>query len=110
MAKAALEHLTVSAAHQLCPFDIAVNTFRIDVPVASEGFLFNMPDADHSDWEPSEVAAEGIVWMLEQPSSYTGHNEGMARLRADYGIMASKTARPYRPQGALVTESHLRPV
>jgi citronellol/citronellal dehydrogenase len=110
MAKAALEHLTVSAAHQLRPFDIAVNTFRIDVPVASEGFVFNMPDADHSDWEPSEVAAEGIAWMLEQPSSYTGHNEGMARLRADYGIMASKSARPYRPQGALVTESHLRPV
>ena len=79
MAKAALEHLTVSAAHQLRPFDITVNTFRIDVPVASEGFVFNMPDADHSDWEPSEVAAEGIVWMLEQPPSYTGHNEGMAR-------------------------------
>ncbi len=80
MAKAALEHLTVSAAHQLRPFDIAVNTFRIDVPVASEGFVFNMPDVDHSDWEPSEVAAEGIVWMLEQPPSYTGHNAGMARL------------------------------
>ena len=78
MAKAALEHLTVSAAHQLAPFGIAVNTFRIDVPVASEGFVFNMPDADHSDWEPSEVAAEGIVWMIEQPPSYTGHNAGMA--------------------------------
>ena len=74
MAKAALEHLTVSAAHQLAPDDIAVNTFRIDVPVASEGFVFNLPDADHSDWEPSEVAAEGIVWMLEQPPSYTGQN------------------------------------
>jgi len=48
--------------------------------------------------------------MLEQPSSYTGHNEGMARLRADYGIMASKSVRPYRARGALVTESHLRPV
>ncbi len=59
MAKAALEHLTVSAAYQLRPFDIAVNTFRIDVPVASEGFVFNLPDVDHSDWEPSEVAAEG---------------------------------------------------
>ena len=76
---------TVSAAHQLRPFDIAVNTFRIDVPVASEGFVFNLPDADTSDWEPSEVAAEGIVWMLEQPASYTGHNVGMARLRAEPG-------------------------
>jgi len=110
MAKAALEHLTVSAAHQLEPFDVAVNTFRIDVPVASEGFVFNMPDADHSDWEPSEVAAEGIVWMLEQPPSYTGHNAGMARLRAEHGIMASRASRHHRQQSRLVTETHLRPV
>ena len=98
MAKAALEHLTVSAAHQLRPFDIAVNTFRIDVPVASEGFVFNLPDADHSDWEPSEVAAEGIVWMLEQPPSYTGHNVGMAELRAEHGIMASRAERAHTQQ------------
>ena len=110
MAKAALEHLTVSAAHQLRPYDITVNTFRIDVPVASEGFVFNMPDADHSDWEPSEVAAEGIVWMLEQPPSYTGNNAGMAQLRADHGIMASRSARPYSSRLAMVTETHLRPV
>jgi len=110
MAKAALEHLTVSAAHQLRPFEITVNTFRIDVPVASEGFVYNMPDADHSDWEPSEVAAEGIVWMLEQPPSYTGHNEGMARLRAEHGIMPSRAARAHTQQRTLVTETHLRPV
>jgi NAD(P)-dependent dehydrogenase (short-subunit alcohol dehydrogenase family) len=110
MAKAALEHLTVSAAHQLRPFDIAVNTFRIDVPVASEGFVFNMPDADISDWEPSEVAAEGIVWMIEQPPSYTGHNAGMARLREEHGIMASRAARPHTQQSQIVTETHLRPV
>src|SRR5438132_5825315 len=98
MAKAALEHLTVSAAHQLRPFDVAVNTFRIDVPVASEGFVFNLPDVDHSDWEPSEVAAAGIVWMLEQPPSYTGHNAGMAQLRAEQRIMPSRAARPHRQQ------------
>jgi citronellol/citronellal dehydrogenase len=110
MAKAALEHLTVSAAHLLRPFGIVVNTFRIDVPVASEGFVFNMPDADHSDWEPSEVAAEGIVWMLEQPATYTGHNAGMARLRAEHGIMPSRASRPHTQQPRLVTETHLRPV
>jgi citronellol/citronellal dehydrogenase len=110
MAKAALEHLTVSAAHQLRRYDITVNTFRIDVPVASEGFVYNTPGADYSDWEPSEVAAEGIVWMLEQPPSYTGNNVGMARLRADYGIMASRASRPHTQQPTLVTETHLRPV
>jgi NAD(P)-dependent dehydrogenase (short-subunit alcohol dehydrogenase family) len=108
MAKAALEHLTISAAYQLRPFNVAVNTFRIDVPVASEGFVFNLPDADHSDWEPSEVAAEGIVWMLEQPPSYTGHNVGMARLRADEKIMASRSDRPHVQQGRVVTETHLQ--
>jgi NAD(P)-dependent dehydrogenase (short-subunit alcohol dehydrogenase family) len=110
MAKAALEHLTVSAAHQLAPFGIAVNTFRIDVPVASEGFVFNMPDADHSDWEPSEVAAEGIVWMIEQPASYSGRNAGMAALRERHGIMSSRSARPFASQQSLVTETHLRPL
>jgi citronellol/citronellal dehydrogenase len=110
MAKAALEHLTVSAAHQLKAFDVSVNTFRIDVPVASEGFVFNMPDADHSDWEPSEVAAEGIVWMIEQPPGYTGRNEGMAALRAEHGIMKSRAARPFDSQQSLVTETHLRPI
>jgi citronellol/citronellal dehydrogenase len=110
MAKAALEHLTMSAAHQLRPHGIAVNTFRIDVPVASEGFLFNLPDADHSDWEPPEVAAEGIVWMLEQPPSYTGHNVGMAELRERHGIMPSRAARPHEQAPGVVTSTHLRPV
>ena len=41
-----------------------MNCFRIDVPVASEGFLANAPELDHSDWEPPEVAAEGIVWLV----------------------------------------------
>jgi NAD(P)-dependent dehydrogenase (short-subunit alcohol dehydrogenase family) len=108
MAKAALEHLTVSAAYQLKPFNVSVNTFRIDVPVASEGFVFNLPDADHSDWEPSEVAAEGIVWMLEQPPAYTGHNVGMARLRDEQGIMASRSERPHTQQGRVVTDTHLQ--
>jgi citronellol/citronellal dehydrogenase len=110
MAKVALEHLTMSAAAQLRPHDVSVNTFRIDVPVASEGFLFNLPDADHDDWEPPAVAAEGIIWMLQQPPSYTGHNAGMAALRAEHGIMASQAKRPYVPSPGMTTQSHLRPI
>lgn len=94
MSKIALEHLTVSLADQLRPDRIAVNTFRIDLPVASEGFVANLPDADHSSWEPTEVPAEGVVWMLRQPPAYTGHNVSMAQLRADQGIMASRTGSP----------------
>ncbi len=105
MAKAALERFTVSLAEQLRPHGIPVNTFRIDVPVASEGFLAALPEFDHSDWEPPEVAAEGIVWMLDQPVSYTGNNAGMARLRAEHGIMPSRAARPHTQAAGMVTES-----
>jgi NAD(P)-dependent dehydrogenase (short-subunit alcohol dehydrogenase family) len=90
MSKIALEHLTVSLAEQLVADRVAVNTFRIDLPVASEGFVANLPDVDHSDWEPTEVPAEGIVWMLRRPPSYTGHNVGMRALRDEEGIMASR--------------------
>jgi NAD(P)-dependent dehydrogenase (short-subunit alcohol dehydrogenase family) len=97
MSKIALEHMTISLATQLASSGIAVNTFRIDVAVASEGFVANMPDADHSRWEPSEVAAEGILWMLRQPPSYTGHNEAMSILRETKGIMKSRIAQPTAP-------------
>jgi NAD(P)-dependent dehydrogenase (short-subunit alcohol dehydrogenase family) len=108
MAKAALEHFTMSLAAQLRPHRIAVNTFRIDVPVASEGFLASLPDEDHSDWEPPAVAAEGIAWMLRRPHGYTGRQEGMAALRAREGIMASRALRPYTQASGMVTDSPLR--
>jgi citronellol/citronellal dehydrogenase len=107
MAKAAMEHMTVDIASQVRGDHISVNTFSIDIPVASEGFVANLP-GEHPDWEPSEVAAEGILWMIDQPASYTGHNVGMARLRADEGIMASRAERPHVQAAGLVTETHLR--
>jgi citronellol/citronellal dehydrogenase len=104
MAKAALERFTAFTADALRPHGVAANVFRIDVPVASEGFLAAMPDWDHSDWEPPEVAAEGIVWMLRQPPSYTGHLAGMAKLREEHGIMASRAERPHTQAAGMVTE------
>jgi NAD(P)-dependent dehydrogenase (short-subunit alcohol dehydrogenase family) len=95
MSKAAMERMSVDVAQQLRPHRIAVNTFRIDVPVASEGFVANLPDVDHDDWEPTEVPAEGILWMLRQPPEYTGHNVGMVELRAAHGIMPSRAKRPF---------------
>ena len=88
--KLALEHLTLDAARELHPMGIAVNCFRIDIPVASEGFVANTPGADRSGWEPSDVPVEGILWMLRQPPSYTGHRESMYVLRQREGIMASR--------------------
>ncbi|MFN2545723.1 MAG: SDR family NAD(P)-dependent oxidoreductase [Actinomycetota bacterium] len=87
VSKAALERLTVDAGEQLRPDGIAVNAYRIDIPVASEGFVANAPAADHSSWERPEVCAEGAVWMLEQPASFTGHVVSMSWLRETEGIM-----------------------
>lgn len=93
VSKVGLERLTVDAARLLQEHRIAVNCFRIDIPVASEGFVANTPGIDRSTWEPSEVAAEGIVWMLRQPPSYSGRREGMYALRHREGIMASRAER-----------------
>src|SRR3984957_18014648 len=94
ISKIGLERLTIDAARQLAPSHIAVNCFRIDIAIASEGFVANTPGADHSNWEPSEVAAEGIVWMARQPRSYSGHRESMFALRHREGIMPSRIANP----------------
>jgi NAD(P)-dependent dehydrogenase (short-subunit alcohol dehydrogenase family) len=96
MAKIALERMTVDLARQLAPDHIAVNCFRVDAGVASEGARAAMPDADFDDWEAPEVAAEGIAWMLRQPVSYTGQLESMSHLARREGIMPSVAARPGR--------------
>lgn len=95
ISKVGLERLTVDAARQLQPHGIAVNCFRVDIPVASEGFAANAPDLDRSDWEPAAVAAEGILWVLRQPVAYSGRLLSMYTLRQTEGIMASRAARPY---------------
>lgn len=92
ISKLALERLTVDVAQQLAPDGISVNCFRIDVAVASEGFVANSPGADLSTWEPCEVAAEGLLWMLRQPPSYSGRLESMWHLRRREHIMPSRAA------------------
>ena len=96
MAKIALERMTVDLARQLAPDRIAVNCFRVDAPVGSEGARAHMPDADFSDWEAPGVAAEGLLWMLRQPVTYTGRLESMSHLAHREGIMSSVAARPGR--------------
>jgi citronellol/citronellal dehydrogenase len=90
VSKVGVERLTVDLARQLQGDGIAANCFRIDLPVASEGFVANTPGVDRSTWEPCEVAAEGILWMLRQPVGYSGRRESMLGLRQREGIMASR--------------------
>jgi citronellol/citronellal dehydrogenase len=94
VSKIALERLSVDVASQVQDDGIAVNVFRIDLPVASEGFVANTPGVDRSTWEPCEVAAEGALWILRQPLSYSGRRESMLGLRQREGIMASRAAVP----------------
>lgn len=95
MSKIALERMTTDLARQLHPDHIAVNCFRIDIPVASEGTLANLGDVDLTDWEPTETPAEGILWMLEQDDDYSGYCESMWELRHREGIMATRAAREF---------------
>jgi len=94
ISKVGLERLTVDLARQLQGDDIAVSCFRIDLPVASEGFVANTPGVDRSTWEPCEVAAEGALWMLQQPATYSGRRESMLGLRQREGIMPSQAPAP----------------
>jgi NAD(P)-dependent dehydrogenase (short-subunit alcohol dehydrogenase family) len=94
MSKAALERATVDVARQVALDAIAANVFRVDIPVASEGFVANAPSADHSSWEPCEVAAEGIVWLVGQPRTFSGQLLSMYQLRQAHGIMPSRAAAP----------------
>ena len=111
ISKIGLERLTVDLAKQLQPWSIAVNCFRIDIAVASEGFIANTPGMDRSTWEPSEVAAEGIAWMLRQPPAYSGRLESMYALRRREGIMASRSAvQHHGPPPVTVLFSGLAPL
>jgi NAD(P)-dependent dehydrogenase (short-subunit alcohol dehydrogenase family) len=99
MSKIALEHFTMHAARELQEDGIQVNAFRIDLPIASEGFVANTPGRERGHWEPCEVAAEGVLWMLAQPTSYSGRRESMLEMRQREGIMASRASQPFDGRG-----------
>ncbi|MCE2391538.1 MAG: SDR family NAD(P)-dependent oxidoreductase [Proteobacteria bacterium] len=105
ISKAGLERASVDVGNQMQDRGIAVNCFRIDIPCASEGFVANTPEAERVGWEPCEVPAEGIRWVLEQPLEFSGHLLSMFELRRDRGIMASRLEQPYagRPPTRIVT-------
>lgn len=94
VSKLGLERLTLDLAQQLRGDAIACNAFRIDLPVRERAELENPRPgmrAKNLDYaEPAEVAAEGIAWMLEQGTDYTGRLESMRFLREREGIMPTQ--------------------
>ena len=113
MSKAALEHLTVTSAAVLRASNIVVNCYRIDVQVASEGYVMNAPDADHSAWADTATAADGAVWMLSQPAGWTGRIVPMLALAEHVPSIARLGQEPFTPTGrwtlAAATRAELDP-
>ena len=99
MSKAALEHLTVTSAAVLRAGNIAVNCYRIDVQVASEGYVLNFPGADHSAWVDPSTAADGAIWMLEQPVGWTGRIVSMLELAEHVPSIARLRRKPVELAG-----------
>lgn len=99
MSKAALEHLTVTSAAVLRESNIAVNCYRIDVQVASEGYVMNAPDADHSSWVDTATAADGAIWMLSRPTGWTGRVVPMLALADHVPSIARLGQEQFTPTG-----------
>lgn len=109
VSKLALERLTMDVAEQIKASRIACNVFRIDMPFhnsITDG-LDIMRDVD--DYiEPELTAAEGMIWMLEQPVEYTGRLEGAYALRRREGIMPQRAKKPFTPECLPFDMSKLR--
>lgn len=81
IAKAGVERLTEGLALELKGTGIAVNCLRVDLLVAAEGAMEGNPDIGYGIAEPSERAAEAMLWVLRRPLSYTGKVVSMTDVR-----------------------------
>ena len=95
MSKTGLEYLTISTAAILQPENIAVNCYRIDWPLATEGNRENYPETDPSVWVDPAVAADGAVWMLSQPVDWTGRITSMLELASEVPSIAGLGMEPF---------------
>ena len=108
MSKLALEHLTVTTAAVLAERDIAVNCYRIDTQVASEGYVMNTPEDDHSNWADTETAAAGALWVLQQPKEFTGRIVNMLSLANWVPSIGQGGHQPFEPPGGWTLDAARR--
>ncbi len=85
VSKIALEKLSQGIAAELRGHNIAVNALRIEMNIASEGWMFRNPEIDYSDWEKPEAAAEVTLWLATRDPSYTGNVVTIAQVREQMG-------------------------
>lgn len=103
VSKAALEKLTQYAGLELKPHNIPVNCLRIEMSIATEGWMYRNPDTDFSDWEKPDAASEATLWIATQPVDWTGNVVTIADAREAMGQTAEAKAgleelRQLRPQ------------
>ena len=82
VSKIALEKLTQYAGDELKPYNIPVNALRIELNIATEGWMFRNPGMDFSGWDKPEAASEATLWIATQPASYTGNVVTIGEVRA----------------------------
>ncbi len=90
MAKAALERMTMGMAVELKDKPITNTCLRVDVPIASEGFVMNfkskIPKFDTSTWEKTTVGAEASLWLMRQShETWNGKTIGISAMREQFG-------------------------
>ncbi|MFH1032405.1 MAG: SDR family oxidoreductase [Chloroflexota bacterium] len=66
-AKAAVEHFTEAVAAELSKYNIAVNCYKPLQPVASEGFVFNLPPTyDKSQLTTPDKMVKAAIFLAQQ--------------------------------------------
>jgi citronellol/citronellal dehydrogenase len=93
--KLALERLSLDVAEQLRPYQIACNVFRIDIPTQNSITSEVIPPHILEYYEPPITPTDGMMWMLKQPTSYTGQLESMCDLRERESIMPSRAKKAF---------------
>jgi len=64
---------------------IALDALRIELNIASEGWMFRNPEIDYTDWEKPEAAAECTLWLATRDPSYTGNVVTIGEVREAMG-------------------------
>lgn len=85
VSKVALEKLTQYAGVELRQYGIPVNCLRIEMSIATEGWMYRNPGMDFSDWEKPDAASEATLWIATQPVEWTGNVVTIADARAAMG-------------------------
>jgi NAD(P)-dependent dehydrogenase (short-subunit alcohol dehydrogenase family) len=104
--KLALERLSLDVAEQLRPYQIACNVFRIDIPTQNSITTEVIPPQILEYYEPPITPTDGIMWMLGQPTSYTGQLESMYDLREREKIMPPRAKKAFEVNCLPFADNH----